>query len=383
MTSHKLASPPSAPTAPSTSPTAPLPADATAAALTRVGERAAALLSTRGWSRLHLVDERGAMCAHGALQQACAEVTHPGDYPVLSMVFIARGVTRYWNSHPFRTPEEVQAALSRHPVTDAELAAALGPRWPVMVGFLRRVHDLFAEGEPTQIGRLVEAVQAAGLIPLSCSHDARFGAQAVALLTATGTSFRGPFIPEEVVARLWRLAQLSTIVRGAAAAAVTAPTGPGDTARERAALLAGLSWSVVALQLREELRSTPATAGLYELMSTPWRRAAGPLHPADDAAGGHDDELQPDVDTAALTRLGALLPAACPACAPTAPRSPAAAGEDPEIEPILIAGYPAEHAIGQMTFCAVPAWMPDAQGPSRLPGEILDAPLIPQTPPAA
>jgi hypothetical protein len=276
---------------------------------------------------------------------------------------------------------EVRTALQAPPVTGAELTTLLGPQWPRTVTFLRIVHDLLddpappagtadrafrtAEGGRAQPWRrLAELVHSAGLLGYSASTDARFGRQAVTALAVAGTPMAGPMIPQGVVARLRRLAQLSTITRAAAAPLLTCPHRATTDLRDYAALLAGLSWTTLALDLREELLRSPDGARLYAALTTPWRAAIGSLHP-------EDPDEQDNSTASAASALGEIL-------APTvarrfgtsdALRCPSAAlgGAGDDDHPgagFVLAGYLAEHVVGGITYCVVPPTEPTLRWPA-------------------
>ncbi len=229
-----------------------------------------------------------------------------------------------------------------------------------------------SEEERHPLRRLATLARATGFPHYAASPDARFGRQALALLAVTGTPVTGPVIPEAVVVQLQRLAQLSTIARSTVGPLLTGPLPPADASTERAALLAALSWTVLALDLREELLASPSGPRLYAALTGPWQRAIGPLHPDDpDAAAGADDIDA--VMTAADARL--LREVLAPAVAlhfgsPDALRCVSTGADESgdghrngDTE-FVIAGHRAEHALGRMTYCVVPATEPALRWPA-------------------
>lgn len=185
-----------------------------------------------------------AMCLHGAIRRCQPQM---GDAFLVEQVAARQGWGTSWNDDEnTEWPMVRDRIIAGIEVTDADLADAFGPQWEQIVALVRRAAVLTAD-EATQ---LAAAWAAAG--------DAARAAAGVAAWAAARAA---------AGAAAWAAA------RDAARAAAWAVAGAAAGAAARDA-----AW---ALTCRDLIGQHGFTQEHYDLLTGPWRKTIGPVHPED------------------------------------------------------------------------------------------------------
>jgi hypothetical protein len=190
-------------------------------------QRAADWIDTHGWVQGTERNAAGAVCLTGALRFCDLR---PGDWLVAREVFRQRRHAEDWNDAKGRTKTEVQDYLRSVEIDDAELAKTFGPQWESIVALVRTAATI-----TLQRGNELDAAWAA-------ARDAAWAAARAAARDAT-----------------WDAAR--------------------DAARDAAWDAAGdAAW---ALGVRDLIGQHGFTQAHYDLLTAPWVKVMGPVHPDD------------------------------------------------------------------------------------------------------
>jgi hypothetical protein len=162
----------------------------------------------------------------------------PGDWLIAREVFRQRHHAESWNDADGRTKDEVQDYLRSVEITDAELAKTFGPQWESIVALVRTAATI-----TPQQGNELDAAWAAARAATWAAAGAAAGDAAWA---AAGDA-------------AWAAARADT---WAAAR---------DAARDAA-------W---ALSVRDLIGQHGFTQAHYDLLTAPWVKVMGPVHPDD------------------------------------------------------------------------------------------------------
>jgi hypothetical protein len=247
--------------------------------LADLGKAAAQVIATKGWIQGRIRDTEGRVCLHGALRAVTRE-RHPGDAPLMTAIFRARGASESWNDALDRTQAEVLAALEAQPVTDAECEKLMGPQWVYLAHALRQVHELREVATSPVAGHPCMGWLA------RCSPDERLEMYLSRLRLAIGATGENPMARQEVDRR-WSAARSVSQLVHSPALAHTALAGWNVLAAQT------LSLALIGLSLRDLLIPDVGTlrvpgavpvlngAAVYDALTGPYRAVLGPLHPCD------------------------------------------------------------------------------------------------------
>ena len=171
------------------------------------------------------------MCLHGAIRRCSPQ---PGDAFLFEQVAERQGWGTNWNDDESTEWVQVRERLAHVEVTDVDLADTFGPQWEQVVALVRRAAVLTAD-EVTDL--------------------------AVAWATAWAAAWNAAGAAARAAARAaaW------------AAAGDAAWAAAGDAARAAA----------VALVVRHVIGQHGFTQDHYDLLTGPWRKVVGPVHPDD------------------------------------------------------------------------------------------------------
>lgn len=240
--------------------------------LADLGKVAAAIINERGWTQKRMVDHAtGAYCLHGALQVATRQ-THPGDFPLLSQVFHARGHSMTWNDEVTRSKTEVIEALEREPVTDAELHRNFGPQWVEIVLAVRAYYAAadsqrryFADLCAREVGR--GGSVPSGSYPRALMHRAGCAVDVEAGRRTFNERSQQTMNISHLVHMISREPQFE----------------PGQY-YSGGLVSEVMTVALQALCLRDQLvtEAAPGVAHAYEMFTATWRHVFGPLHLGDD-----------------------------------------------------------------------------------------------------
>ena len=212
---------------------------------------AAEYIPAHGWTKGTEQDEKGAVCLTGALR-LCAPVE--GDFYLIREVLRKRDRAEGWNDAEGRTESEVVEYLKTAEVTDADLADTFGPQWEQIVALVRRTAVLTAEEADRLYTARGSAWDAAWDAARGAAWDAARGAARDAEWDAAWGAARG-------------------------AAWDAARDAEWDAARGAAR---GAAWDAAgALAIRPLIGQYGFTQEHYDILTGPWRKVIGPIHPDD------------------------------------------------------------------------------------------------------
>lgn len=137
-------------------------------------------LTKRGWTRETFEDDRGRVCAHGAVRTC--EGLRPGDSQIISALMQRQGLSFEWNDNEATEAAEVAAAIVGVDTSDAALAECFGPQWRQIVWLVRAAAALTPE-EARRLDAARDAARAAA------RNAARAAASAAARDAARGAAW--------------------------------------------------------------------------------------------------------------------------------------------------------------------------------------------------
>jgi hypothetical protein len=190
------------------------------------------------------------MCLHGAIRRCSPQ---RGDAFLIEQVANRQGWGTNWNDCKGTEWVQVRERLAHVEATDVDLADTFGPQWEQIVALVRRAAVLTAD----EMLDLAVARAAAG--------DAAWAAAWAAAGAAAGAAAWGV---------AWGVAW--DVARAAAGAAAWAAAG---------AAAGAAAWGVAgALMIRHVIGQHGFTQEHYDLLTGPWRKVIGPVHPDDKEA---------------------------------------------------------------------------------------------------
>jgi hypothetical protein len=180
----------------------------------------------------------GFMCLHGAIRRCQPQ---PGDAFIIEQVASRQGWGPVWNDAKSTTWPMVRERLAHIEVSDVDLAVTIGPQWEQVVALVRRAAVLTAD------------------------EAERLAAAWTAALEVGGYAARDAARPA-----VWYTAR-----RNARYAAWTTALEVGGYAARDAA---------EALVVRDLIGRRGFTQAHYDLLTGPWAKVIGPVHPDDRTA---------------------------------------------------------------------------------------------------
>jgi hypothetical protein len=194
------------------------------------------------------------LCLHGAIRRCSPQ---PGDAFLIEQVAERQGWGTNWNDDESTEWLQVRERLAHVEVTDVDLADTFGPQWEQVVALVRRAAVLTAD-EVTDL----DAPWDAGW---DAARDAAWDAARAAARAAARDAAR-----DAAWAAAWAAAWTASGAAAAARAAAWTASGAAAAAR--------------ALVIRDLIGQHGVTQDHYDLMTGPWRKVIGPVHPDDKEA---------------------------------------------------------------------------------------------------
>ena len=225
--------------------------------LSKRSKAAAEFMKTVGWAQGTMKDEKGRVCATGAVMYCQPK---DGDEQIILQVLRRLDRAESFNDTDGRTMEEVYAALSAD-ITDEQLADTFGPQWAEIVALVRRAATL-TDAEVSEFGARYAAPYAARYTAPYAARDAAWYAAWYAARDAAWYAARGA-----ASGAAWGAARgaASGAARGAASGAAW-----------------GAAWGAASALVTRDLIGTGGyTQAHYDLLTREWRAVIGHTHPDD------------------------------------------------------------------------------------------------------
>ena len=178
------------------------------------------------------------MCLHGAIRRCSPQ---PGDAFLIQQVAECQGWGTEWNDDQSTEWVQVRERLAHVEVTDVDLADTFGPQWEQIVALVRRAAVLTAD-EVTDLAAAGDAIDAA--------------ARAAARGATEDDAWSAAWSATNAAAK--------AVANGATRGVI------GAAAR--------------ALVIRHVIGQHGFTQEHYDLLTGPWRKVVGPVHPDDKEA---------------------------------------------------------------------------------------------------